>query len=162
MISGSPPSAARSVSVKGCTAAEITRAIDKDRPQTEVWCNVNELCQACAACIATIEYHLEDAPRLLPLVFGKREGAVELLEDQLHHALKLALLLRGQMIKIGAHDQMSVAGADSRCTFVLTLFVRRRVCRAAATGAMPAHVPRPATWQQWRGTRPAAQAGHHR
>src|SRR3546814_15477107 len=65
-------------------------------------------------------------------MFREREGVVELLEDQLHHALKLALLLRGQMVEFSAHGQTSVAKTDSARTFVLTLFVQRHVCRAVA------------------------------
>src|SRR3546814_1066128 len=72
--------------------------------------------------------HLEDAPGLFPLMLREREGVVELLEDQLHHALKLALLLRGQMVVFSAHGQPSVAKTDSARTFVLTLFVQRHVC----------------------------------
>src|SRR3546814_116565 len=106
--------------------------------------------------------HLEDAPGLFPLMLREREGVVELLEDQLHHALKLALLLRGQMVEFSAHGQTSVAKTDSARTFVLTLFVQRHVCRAVATGPMPVRVPRPAIWQQWRGMRPAGRTGHHR
>ena len=68
----------------------------------------------------------------------------------------------GQMIKVGAHGQISVAGQDSPRTFVLTRFVQRRASRAVAKGPMPVRVPRPAIGQQWRGTRPAKRAGHHR
>jgi hypothetical protein len=56
-----------------------------------------------ATCIATIVDHLQDATGLLPLLTDEREGVVEFPEDQLYHALRLALLLRGQMTKIGAH-----------------------------------------------------------
>lgn len=56
-----------------------------------------------AARIASVEDDLEDASDLLPLVRGEGKGVVKLLENQLHHALKLALPLRGQVIKVGAH-----------------------------------------------------------
>ncbi len=56
-----------------------------------------------AARIAAVENDLKDASGLLPLVPGEREGVVELLEDQLHHALKLALLLRWQLFEVGLH-----------------------------------------------------------
>jgi hypothetical protein len=62
-----------------------------------------------AACVAAVEDNLEDPSGLLPLVLGKREGVVELLEDQLHHALQLALLLRWQMVEVGAHRSASLA-----------------------------------------------------
>jgi hypothetical protein len=39
-------------------------------------------------------------------VLGQREGVVELLEHQLHHPFQLALLLRGQMIEVSAHQRI--------------------------------------------------------
>ena len=36
-------------------------------------------------------------------MLGERERVIKLFEDQLHHALKFALLLRGQMIEVGLH-----------------------------------------------------------
>ena len=57
----------------------------------------------CSACIAAVQNDLEDAPGLLPVVPRQREGVIEFFEDKLHHALKLALFLRWQMIEFGAH-----------------------------------------------------------
>lgn len=56
-----------------------------------------------SAGIAAVENDLENATGLLPLVLRQRKGIIEFFENQLHHALKFALLLRRQMIEFGAH-----------------------------------------------------------
>ena len=58
-------------------------------------------------------------------MFRKRKGVVEFLEDQLHHALQLALFLWWKMVKIVSHlFQPSKAGLGLHPVFASFLFER--------------------------------------
>ena len=60
-----------------------------------------------AARVAAVEHDLEDAALLLPCLRGERGGFLEACEQNLEHALKLALLGGRQMIEVGAHRRPS-------------------------------------------------------
>ena len=57
-----------------------------------------------AARIGAVKDDLEDAALLLPVLGRKRARLLEFLEQDLHHALELALLGRRKMIEVGAHE----------------------------------------------------------
>lgn len=68
-----------------------------------------------AAYIAALGDHREDAPDAFPHVPGEHEGIVEFLEDQLHQAIQLALLLLWNIIQIGFHHA-DLASDTMACT----------------------------------------------
>jgi len=53
--------------------------------------------------VAAIKDQLLDPALLLPLVRGQRQRILEFFEDDLLHALKLALLVGRKVIEIGTH-----------------------------------------------------------
>src|SRR6185437_13412320 len=57
-----------------------------------------------AARIAAIENDFQDASLLLPVRRRDRGRVAEFLEQDLDHALELALLRRWQMVEIGTHQ----------------------------------------------------------
>src|SRR3546814_1317282 len=64
--------------------------------------------------IASIEDDLEDARLLLPGGGRNRGRVAELLEQDLHDALQLALLGGREMIKAGFHRQTILARSEER------------------------------------------------
>ena len=56
-----------------------------------------------AARIGAVEDDLEDAALLLPVLGRERARLLEFLEQDLHHALELALLGGRKMVDISAH-----------------------------------------------------------
>jgi hypothetical protein len=66
------------------------------------FCRVR-LVDPAAACVRAVEDDLEDAALLFPVLGREDARFLELLEQDLHNALELALLGRRKMIQIGAH-----------------------------------------------------------
>ena len=60
-----------------------------------------------AARVRAVERHLEDAALALVRLRAQRRGVLELLEEDLHHALQLALLGRRQVLQGGLHHRDS-------------------------------------------------------
>ena len=78
-----------------------------------------------AARIAAIKDDLQNSSGLFPLMLCERKSVVELLEDQLHHALQLALFLWWEMVEIASHlFQPSKAGLDLHPVFASFLIER--------------------------------------
>src|SRR4051812_41564312 len=97
-----------------------------------------------AARIAAVEDDLEDTRLLLPVRGGNRGGIAKFLEEDLHDALQLALLGRGQMIEVGTHVRRSYRSISAKHSLagMLPARLRRTVIRSATSDAGDRHAAR--------------------